>query len=406
MKFIADGYDIQDAINKALVVCPKKSTFDNMTTLYIKAVEGQDVAVCAVSMTDYIRAYIRADVLEEGAVMISRGEIEKVYKIDNLVTVEAHNDMFTMSNGKKRRTVHTYEMSSGTNETESNFLHWSIGKNDFSEIFLSCNCGDFLAALEKLKDFTGNDAKKLIYTGFHLNSARHMIEACNGYAAAWKRLDAGWYSNQDLILTHTILPMMKKIASTKRDKREDISFYIGEYGNMKLVKITGENYEYYTSRYEGEYINLEKSIGGLETNYLVTVDADDVSDVAQDFINSSQEALTKGVFVAADKQYGFAVAINASDFRGIEIVDGSNTSRAIDDRVIVRINPIYLKTAMDFFKKERVYISIKSNTAPIIITNEEDIYDVDDLAFILPARYHAVEIDTISGMFDDLISGR
>ena len=104
MKFEIGGDVFKKAVDRVMAMIPNKAAIYDLECVRFVA-ENNKVQIIGFDTECYCNVTVPALVMEDGEAVVHKDDLKKVYTIKNNLLVVSEQEMFTVSNGKKKSTT-------------------------------------------------------------------------------------------------------------------------------------------------------------------------------------------------------------------------------------------------------------------------------------------------------------
>lgn len=359
-----NGESLRKMVKSAISFELAHGTVDMQYSTCIKVHDGI-IYVCANNLSSAYKASTECRNDGDMEIIINDSTVKKLLNVkgNNLtLTHESGEKVLTVSDGKKKMSLHCYEPDGGCD-----FESYTLNFNHTAHGIFDIECAEFLNAVKTAQTFTAKDERRPILQGFLFDSEN--LVTIDGYRMCVKHLNVNKLSDQWKFVANAQLTNVKNVFDKTFGK---ISAEQTEDGKHTIFTANdGEIYVNYSVRnYEGDFHNWRSSMP-KEYKAEFSVTAGNICEMAKEY-KSYISAKDKRPFILGTlngKMYGY---IETNDVRVSQEIDVENLS-GID--IFTGYNVEYTLDCFGVFdKKEKVQCRYNGDLSPLLISNGE--YDI------------------------------
>lgn len=355
-KIKVDGKELKGIIEKALCNMNKKLSVSILNKIVLQS--GNNILSATTSkVAEYLKVYTNNYTsITDGSIAIAEEDLKVLLKMTGDIELAETEDNIQVKNGKKIISLIKYDLTDFPCEPEGEFNeNLRMRESDFGE------------TLSNLSLFTSNDKSNKMMQCFNFNLSECRIEALDGHRIGMKHIeDAEKVGICNFIINNTIVLDLKKALNKKSDKNIVVS--VGE----KYIKVSGNNFTYYTKVQDGEYFKVGVMLNiDYDTRHMVERDVflnhikyytDNV--ITKNFKNPVVFKITDGKIVTYARNHRFEVSdeMKISDYFGKDLT--------------IAFNPYFLLDSFKVADAENITMRYTNNKAPLFI-------DADKYSFLV-----------------------
>lgn len=289
MKIIINSKELSNIIDRAAACATAKTHFAALECVQLSAYGGE-VEALASNITESVRIWFPAEIIEEGTVLVTVPDWKKLLKADGMITIESVESIVKLTAAKKKSSITavTDDMPEFPTVPQENPI-FTAPVDELTEIF------------KKLNPCISRNDSRPTACGYHIygNSAQDMVKivAVDGFHLMRKTSTYPASGKFDIIIPEPINKSLAKIA--------------GKSGNVtvcadrKHTSFIGKDFAYTVRNIEGEALNENNAIPTSSAGEF-HIDAADVAKIAKDYIKiiGGKDAVVKvplRLFAGEDK---------------------------------------------------------------------------------------------------------
>lgn len=377
MKFEIGGDVFKKAVDRVMAMIPNKAAIYNLEC--VRLVAGRnEVEIIGFDTECYCSVTVPALVMEEGEAVVHKDDLKKVYTIKNNLLVVSEQEMFTVSNGKKKST------------TKAN-IHYDAGDyfdmdfcKDNDNMVLKMPDSKLLEVLTRINAYTAHsDDPNILMRAIHFDSEDRKVVGIDSHRIGlFEDINESYFAGNDITanVPNVIVAHMKKLLLKNGS-------YVTMYANKKYSAFIGEDFTYCIRNYEGKYFEYNKFCYGFEFRRFY-VNRKELAEVSKEYaklVKSEKKAMFMGY-----NNRTFTTAIFVSDYSTSDVIE-TEDAEEIGDGFVIGVSPEFINDAMNGLDSEMVTMGFTNNKSPIIVS------DGEYTGYVLPVYISGMEIDNFIG---------
>jgi DNA polymerase III sliding clamp (beta) subunit (PCNA family) len=377
MKFQISGDVFKKAVDRVMAMIPNKAAIYDLEC--VRLVSGRnEVEIIGFDTECYCSVTVPALVMEDGEAVVHKDDLKKVYTIKNNLLVVSEQEMFTVSNGKKKST------------TKAN-IHYNV--DDYFDMDF-CKDGDnkvlempdskLLEVLTRVNAYTAHsDDPNILMRAIHFDSEDRKVVGIDSHRIGlFEDINESYFAGNNITanVPNVIVAHMKKLLM------KDGS-YVEMYANKKLSAFIGEDFTYCIRNYAGEYFDYKRFANGVEFRKFY-VNRKELAEVSKEYSKLTKSE-KKAMFMGYNNR-AFTTAIFVSGYSTSDVID-TEDAEEIGDGFVIGVNPEFINDAMNGLDSEMVTMGFTNNKSPIIVS------DGEYTGYVLPVNISGMEIDNYIG---------
>lgn len=206
----------------------------------------------------------KARVLGEGEIVLSKQSLQILYTFDGDIHIfEGEDKEVIAEHGKKLISINADNrlgFGSGSAERITGPRFVPCAQKD---LIFSMKYSEFIKALNSVEPFMKSpekfDCDQMGLTFFNVNIKENLIEGCNGFMVAWRKINPANIAQQkNLLLDRNFISLTKKYKPDDPDS--EIRFYQVDNNDSNMFAAETDGFVYYQSDSNDnrEYINANK----------------------------------------------------------------------------------------------------------------------------------------------------
>lgn len=346
MKISMDCVDFKKAVEKAIALTVKNGVLPFVSSIKIDAHKDATgkygVDICATDSESFLKVRVDAAVIEPGSVFIHVSDVKKVYSMSGNVTISGEDGKFTVSNGRKKSTVPSYDYSSGYPEFP--------GESGAPFMNISENC--LYNTLGALISFSScNDANKTMCS-YYFDGKHERIVTCDSYRLGFRNLPETFVDNEaGAILPNKIYSHLKKILNAKSDGNVSVRL------TKQYAIFCGEDFTYCIRSLEGNYLNIDSFVDNVLKGidkFEFELDAEELGKLSKEY---KKDTGKEPMLLTYDEANGELLAgVMVTNYYTADVIEsfGAENYRSNDlgFNFTYGLNPQYVADAMNVFDGE------------------------------------------------------
>ena len=377
MKFQISGDVFKKAVDRVMAMIPNKAAIYNLECVRIVAGRNE-VEIIGFDTECYCSVVVPALVMEDGEAVVHKDDLKKVYTIKNDLLVVSEQEMFTVSNGKKKST------------TKAN-IHYDAGDYfdmDFCKgndnMVLKMPDSKLLEVLTRINAYTAHsDDPNILMRAIHFNSEERKVVGIDSHRIGlFEDINESYFAGNDITanVPNVIVAHMKKLLLKNGS-------YVTMYANKKLSAFIGEDFTYCIRNYAGEYFDYKRFANGVEFRKFY-VNRKELAEVSKEYSKLAKSE-KKAMFMGYNNR-AFTTAIFVSDYSTSDVIE-TEDAEDIGEGFVIGVNPEFINDAMNGLDSEMVTMGFTNRKSPIIVS------DGEYKGYVLPVNISGMEIDNFIG---------
>ena len=377
MKFKISGDVFKKAVDRVMAMIPNKAAIYNLECVRIVAGRNE-VEIIGFDTECYCNVTVPALVMEDGEAVVHKDDLKKVYTIKNDLLVVSEQEMFTVSNGKKKST------------TKAN-IHYDAGDyfdmdfcKDNDNMVLKMPDSKLLEVLTRINAYTAHsDDPTILMKAIHFDGRNRKVVGVDGHRfVIYDDINYTYFAENDIEVNvpNVIVAHMKKLLLKNGS-------YVTMYANKKYSAFIGEDFTYCIRNYEGKYFDYNKFCYGFEFRRFY-VNRKELAEVSKEYaklVKSEKKAMFMGY-----NNRTFTTAIFVNDYSTSDVIE-TEDAEDIGEGFVIGVNPEFINDAMNGLDSEMVTMGFTNNKSPIIVS------DGEYTGYVLPVNISGMEIDNYIG---------
>ena len=377
MKFQISGDVFKKAVDRVMAMIPNKAAIYNLECVRIVAGRNE-VEIIGFDTECYCSVTVPALVMEEGEAVVHKDDFKKVYTIKNDLLVVSEQEMFTVSNGKKKST------------TKAN-IHYDAGDyfdmdfcKDNDNMVLKMPDSKLLEVLTRINAYTAHsDDPNILMRAIHFDSEDRKVVGIDSHRIGlFEDINESYFALNDITanVPNVIVAHMKKLLMKNGS-------YVEMYANKKLSAFIGEDFTYCIRNYAGEYFDYKRFANGVEFRKFY-VNRKELAEVSKEYSKLAKSE-KKAMFMGYNNR-AFTTAIFVSDYSTSDVIE-TEDAEDIGEGFVIGVNPEFINDAMNGLDSEMVTMGFTNRKSPIIVS------DGEYKGYVLPVNISGMEIDNFIG---------
>lgn len=377
MKFEIGGDVFKKAVDRVMAMIPNKAAIYDLECVRLVA-ECNKVEIIGFDTECYCNVEVPALVMEDGEAVIHKDDLKKVYTIKNDLLVVSEQEMFTVSNGKKKST------------TKAN-IHYDVDDyfdmdfcKDNDNMVLKMPDSKLLEVFTRINAYTehGLDEQRLL-DAIHFNGKDRNVVGIDGRRiGVYDDINYTYFAENDIEVNvpNVIVAHMKKLLLKNGS-------YVTMYANKKYSAFIGEDFTYCIRNYDGEYFNYKSYSNSFEFRKFY-VNRKELAEVSKEYAKLVKSE-KKPMFMGYNNR-AFMTAIFVNDYSTSDVIE-TEDAEEIGDGFVIGVAPEFINDAMNGLDSEMVTMGFINRKSPIIVS------DGEYKGYILPVNISGMEIDNYIG---------
>ena len=377
MKFEIGGDVFKKAVDRVMAMIPNKAAIYGLEC--VRLVAGRnEVEIIGFDTECYCSVTVPALVMEDGEAVVHKDDLKKVYTIKNDLLVVSEQEMFTVSNGKKKST------------TKAN-IHYDVDGyfdmdfcKDKGNMVLKMPDSKLLEVLTRVNAYTAHsDDPNILMRAIHFNSEDRRVVGIDGHRiGVYDDINYTYFAENDIEVNvpNVIVAHMKKLLIKNGS-------YVEMYANKKYSAFIGEDFTYCIRNYAGEYFDYKRLTNGVEFRKFY-VNRKELAEVSKEY-SKLVKSEKKPMFMGYNNR-AFTTAIFVSDYSTSDVIE-TEDAEEIGDGFVIGVSPEFINDAMNGLDSEMVTMGFTNRKSPIIVS------DGEYKGYVLPVNISGMEIDNYIG---------
>jgi DNA polymerase III sliding clamp (beta) subunit (PCNA family) len=321
---------------------------------------------------------VPALVMEDGEAVVHKDDLKKVYTIKNDLLVVSEQEMFTVSNGKKKST------------TKAN-IHYDVDDyvdmdfcKDKGNMVLKMPDSKLLEVLTRVNAYTAHsDDPNILMRAIHFDSEDRKVVGIDSHRIGlFEDINESYFAGNDITanVPNVIVAHMKKLLMKDGSCVE-------MYANKKYSAFIGEDFTYCIRNYAGEYFDYKRFANGVEFRKFY-VNRKELAEVSKEYSKLTKSE-KKAMFMGYNNR-AFMTAIFVSGYSTSDVIE-TEDAEDIGEGFVIGVNPEFINDAMNGLDSEMVTMGFKDKKSPVIVS------DGEYTGYVLPVNISGMEIDNFIG---------
>lgn len=378
MKFEIGGDVFKKAVDRVMAMIPNKAAIYNLECVRLVA-EHNKVEIIGFDTECYCSVTVPALVMEDGEAVVHKDDLKKVYTIKNDLLVVSEQEMFTVSNGKKKST------------TKAN-IHYDVDDyfdmdfcKDKGNMVLKMPDSKLLEVLTRINAYTkhGLDDPNILMRAIHFDSEDRKVVGIDSHRIGlFEDINESYFAGNDITanVPNVIVAHMKKLLMKDGSCVE-------MYANKKYSAFIGEDFTYCIRNYAGEFFDYKRFANGVEFRKFY-VNRKELAEVSKEYAKLAKSE-KKPMFMGYNNR-AFTTAIFVSDYSTSDVIE-TEDAEEIGDGFVIGVSPEFINDAMNGLDSEMVTMGFTNNKSPIIVS------DGEYTGYVLPVNISGMEIGNFIG---------
>ena len=377
MKFEIGGDVFKKAVDRVMAMIPNKAAIYDLECVRLVA-ERNKVEIIGFDTECYCSVTVSALVMEDGEAVVHKDDLKKVYTIKNNLLVVSEQEMFTVSNSKKKSTT-----KANTHYDAGDYFDMDFCK-DNGNMVLKMPDSKLLEVLTRVNAYTAHsDDPNILMRAIHFDSEDRKVVGIDSHRIGlFEDINESYFAGNDITanVPNVIVAHMKKLLMKNGS-------YVEMYANKKLSAFIGEDFTYCIRNYAGEYFDYKRFANGVEFRkfYVNRKELAEVSKEYSKLVKSEKKPMYMGY-----NNRAFMTAIFVSGYSTSDVIE-TEDAEEIEDGFVIGVNPEFINDAMNGLDSEMVTMGFKDKKSPIIIS------DGEYTGYVLPVNISGMEIDNYIG---------
>lgn len=377
MKFEIGGDVFKKAVDRVMAMIPNKAAIYDLECVRLVA-ECNKVEIIGFDTECYCNVEVPALVMEDGEAVIHKDDLKKVYTIKNDLLVVSEQEMFTVSNGKKKSTT-----KANTHYDAGDYFDMDLCK-DNGNMVLKMPDSKLLEVLTRVNAYTAHsDDPNILMRAIHFDSEDRKVVGIDSHRIGlFEDINESYFAGNDITanVPNVIVAHMKKLLMKNGS-------YVEMYANKKLSAFIGEDFTYCIRNYAGEYFDYKRFANGVEFRKFY-VNRKELAEVSKEYaklVKSEKKAMLMGY-----NNRAFMTAIFVSGYSTSDVIE-TEDAEEIGDGFVIGVSPEFINDAMNGLDSEMVTMGFLNRKSPIIVS------DGEYTGYVLPVNISGMEIDNYIG---------
>ena len=377
MKFEIGGDVFKKAVDRVMAMIPNKAAIYNLECVRLVA-EHNKVEIIGFDTECYCNVTVPALVMEDGEAVVHKDDLKKVYTIKNDLLVVSEQEMFTVSNGKKKST------------TKAN-IHYDAGDyfdmdfcKDKGNMVLKMPDSKLLEVLTRTNAYTKHGLNEdRLMKAIHFDGRDQKVVGVDGHRfVIYNNINYAYFDHNDIRVNvpNVIVAHMKKLLSKNGS-------YVEMYANKKYSAFIGEDFTYCIRNYEGKYFDYNKFCYGVKFRVFY-INRKELAEVSKEYSKLAKSE-KKAMFIGYNNR-AFTTAIFVNGYATSDVIE-TEDAEEIDDGFVIGVNPEFINDAMNGLDSEMIAMGFADRKSPIIVN------DGEYTGYVLPMHISGMEIDNYIG---------
>lgn len=377
MKFEIGGDVFKKAVDRVMAMIPNKAAIYDLECVRLVA-EHNKVEIIGFDTECYCSVTVPALVMEDGEAVVHKDDLKKVYTIKNNLLVVSEQEMFTVSNGKKKSTT-----KANTHYDAGDYFDMDFCKDSDNKV-LEMPDSKLLEVLTRVNAYTAHsDDPNILTRAIHFDSEDRKVVGIDSHRIGlFEDINESYFAGNDITanVPNVIVAHMKKLLMKNGS-------YVEMYANKKLSAFIGEDFTYCIRNYTGEYFDYKQFANGFEFRkfYVNRKELAEVSKEYSKLVKSEKKPMYMGY-----NNRAFMTAIFVSGYSTSDVIE-TEDAEEIGDGFVIGVSPEFINDAMIGLDSEMVTMGFTNRKSPIIVS------DGEYTGYVLPVNISGMEIDNYIG---------
>lgn len=377
MKFEIGGDVFKKAVDRVMAMIPNKAAIYDLECVRLVA-EHNKVEIIGFDTECYCSVTVSALVMEDGEAVVHKDDLKKVYTIKNNLLVVSEQEMFTVSNGKKKSTT-----KANTHYDAGDYFDMDFCKDNGNMVLKMPDC-KLLEVLTRVNAYTAHsDDPNILMRAIHFYSEDRKVVGIDSHRIGlFEDINESYFAGNDITanVPNVIVAHMKKLLMKNGS-------YVEMYANKKLSAFIGEDFTYCIRNYAGEYFDYKRFANGVEFRkfYVNRKELAEVSKEYSKLVKSEKKPMYMGY-----NNRAFMTAIFVSGYSTSDVIE-TEDAEEIGDGFVIGVSPEFINDAMIGLDSEMVTMGFLNRKSPIIVS------DGEYTGYVLPVNISGMEIDNYIG---------
>lgn len=369
MEFVVEGKIFKNAVDRVLATIAKFSYNDSVYCIGITA-DDKGVEIFNNSLDNYCKVRISGSpiVIEHGTAYVHKDDVKKVYGISGNIRVKCLDNVFTVTNMKKKASVMTkmnYDLDK---------VFWE--DDGVKETLIYRNCADDLRdILSNVAVFSADveDVNRLM-TAIHFNANDHDIVALDGHRIIVYHDDCHFETgvNNLVNIPNVAAFHLKKVLSKNGGN-------VKVFVSKRFAKFVGEDFTYSIKIFDGEYYNYKALTGECATYGYCHINRKELLEASKEYAKLVKSIKKLPMFMGFDGLNKINTALFMPDYKTCDEIESKDF--CFGEKFVYGFNPNFVKETMDIMSSDNITFYADGN-------NKKSVFfeDGNYKALILPVN--------------------
>ena len=355
-------FDLQKAIERAEKLIHKKSTLPVLDSVKLTA-ENNKITLTVDNLDSRLAINLDGDIIDNGSVLIDKSNFKLIKKLSGCLNISSNDNKGEVIIKANRTLKFTSfpadeypEFKDNTSE-EAFIIPENVFKNNL-----------------KIKAFASSDNTRPIFCSVAIKG--NDMVGCNNFFLSKITLNVQNKCDKEMIIPLQSINELDKILNNKSEKELKFCYAKGK-DRITQLKISGEDFVYFTRLIDGNYMEYSRIIP-TEFKTFIIINKDKLYD-AVDFAKS---------IVKDDPNNKVLFNINKDEFKFNAIYSNKSMSEIIPaeikgEELKILFDNSYIETIIKTIEEDNIKISFTGQNSPAIIEGEGN---NNELYLICPVR--------------------
>lgn len=355
-------FGLQKAIERAEKLIHKKSALPVLDSVKLTA-ENNKITLTVDNLESRLITNLDGEIIDEGSVLIDKSNFKLIKKLSGCLNISSNDNKGEVIIKANRTLKFTaipadeYPKFKDNTSEEAFTIPESIFKNNL-----------------KIKAFASTDNARPVFCSVAING--NDMVACNSFFLSKIILDIQNKCDKEIIIPLQSINELDKILNNKSEKELKFCYAKGK-DRITQLKISGEDFVYFTKLIDGNYMEYSRIIPA-EFRTFIVINKDklyDAVDFAKDIVKG--DPLNKILF-----------NINKDEFKFNAIYSNKSMSEVMPaeingEELKILFDNSYIETIIKTIEEDNIRISFMGQNSPAIIEGEGN---NNELYLICPVR--------------------